>query len=125
MGNALVWGIGSGVDRMTLGLGEVVAASLVGAVAGGIAFALCGRFARRPVRAFAGLSIAVVLLYAAGPLLAASEPWMEGAELFNAATVVATQVMHLVSAAGVWFAMTRLATVPVASHPPSPQPASP
>jgi len=53
-------------------------ASLLGALAGGIAFALCGRFARNPVRVFAGLSIAVVLLYIAGPLLAAREPYMEG-----------------------------------------------
>ncbi len=122
VGNALVWGMGSLVDRMTLGLGEVMAGSLVGALAGGIAFALCGRFARRPVRVFAGLSVAVVLVYAAGPFIAAREPWMEGAELFNAATVVATQVMHLVSAAGVWFAMTRLATVS-SPHRPSPLPA--
>jgi len=116
-GNALVWSIGTRMDRMTIGVGEVVVASLLGALAGGIAFALCGRFARNPVRVFTGLSIAVVLLYIAGPLLAAREPYMEGAELFNTATVVAAQVMHLISAAGVWFAMTRLATDASSSRP--------
>ena len=37
----------------------------------------------------------------------------------------ATQVMHLVSAAGVWFAMTRLAMAPPTVHRTYPQPASP
>jgi len=122
-GNAAVWLLGMWLDRMTLGLGEVVAGSLIGALAGGIAFALCGRFARNPIRVFAGLCVAVVLLYAAGPFIAAREPYMEGAELFNAATVVATQVMHLVSAAAVWFAMTRLATASSSPHPAPPHPA--
>jgi hypothetical protein len=101
----------------------LVAGSLIGALAGGIAFALCRRFARNPIRVFAGLCVTVVLLYAAGPCIAAREPCMEGAELFNAATVAATQVMHLVSAAAVWFAMTRLATASSAPHPAPPHPA--
>lgn len=109
VGNVAIWAAGERVDRMTLGLGDVVAGSLVGAVAGGIAFALCGRFARRPVRMFGFLAVTVVVLYAAGPLIAAREPWMEGAELFNLTTVLATQIMHLVSAAAVWWSMTRLA----------------
>ena len=109
VGNGLVWSVGAAVDRMTIGVGEVVLASLVGAVAGGLTFALCGRFAGKPVKVFTGLCIAVVVIYAGGPFLAAWEPYMEGAKRFNAATIVATQGMHLVSAGSVWYFLTRRA----------------
>ncbi len=108
-GNSLLWAVGDAVDRMTLGLGEVLMASTIGAVAGGVALALCGRWAKRPVRLFLIVSAVVVVLYAGGPVSAVYAPYMEGAELFNVTTLVATEAMHLVSAAATILILLRYA----------------
>lgn len=109
LGNAALWAVAQAIGRMTIGVTEVVVASVIGAVLGGIAFAICGRFSTRPTKVFGVLTIIVVAVYAFGPVSAALAPYMEGAELFNATTVVATEVMHLLSAAAIWFSLTRLA----------------
>jgi hypothetical protein len=108
LGNVARWAVGHSVGRMTLGVTEVVLGSVIGAVAGG-AFALCGRWAKRPVRMFRLLALAVVVLYAAGPVSAAYAPYMEGAELFNMDTLIVTELMHLVSAGCVVFLLTQRA----------------
>lgn len=117
LGNVALWAVGHSVGRMTLGVTEVVLGSVIGAVAGGAAFALCGRWAKRPVRMFGLLALAVVVLYAAGPVSAVYEPYMEGAELFNMDTLIVTELMHLVSAGAVVFLLTQRAVGPASGTP--------
>lgn len=108
--NVAIWFAGEALDRMTIGWEEVVIFSALGAAAGGAVFAALGRFAQRPVRRFAAVTIAVLLVYALGPVSALYAPYMEGAELFNVTTLLATEVMHLVSGAWVYLSLTRRAT---------------
>jgi hypothetical protein len=94
---------------MTIGWLEVLLMSVLGAVAGGVALLLLGRFSRQPRRRFALLTVAVLVVYALGPISAVYAPYREGAERFNAATVVATEIMHLTSGAAVYFILARRA----------------
>jgi hypothetical protein len=107
LGNAAVWGIGDAVSRMKLGLGEVVTGSVIGVVLGVAALALLGKVTRRPRRAFLIAGGIVLALYALGPVSAAFAPYREGAETFNLATVLATEIMHLVSGLPILVVFTR------------------
>lgn len=93
----LVWLLGTLLGRMTIGVTEVILFSLIGAVGGAALYALLGKLTRRPLRPFFIISIMVLVVYALGPITAAQAPYMEGAELFTPTTVIATEVMHLVS----------------------------
>jgi len=97
--------------RMTIGYTETVLASVIGAALGGLVYWLLGRTTTHAVRWFTVLSVLVVAVYGLGPVLAANEPYMEGAELFTTTTVIATELMHIVSAAWILWAMLRLARV--------------
>lgn len=108
--NLAIWWTGEALDRMTIGWVEVVVFSTLGAAAGGAVFAAMGRFTQRPVRRFALVTVAVLLVYALGPVSALYAPYMEGAERFNTTTLLATEAMHLVSGAWVYFALTKGAT---------------
>jgi hypothetical protein len=110
--NLGLWWLGQQVDRMTISAFDVALFSVLGAVAGGMVFALLGLKSRYPVRWFLRISVAVVVLYLGGPIIAAYEPYMEGAALFNVTTIVATELMHLVSAAWVVLLLTRRAAAP-------------
>jgi hypothetical protein len=107
--NAIVWLVGNAVGPLTIGLTEVLLFSALGALGGAGLYALLGLTTRRPVWWFVRISAAVVAIYALGPLTAALSPYMEGAAIFNAATVIATELMHLISAAWVVGALGRWA----------------
>ena len=109
--NALVWFPGTRLGEMVIGWREVALFSVLGAVAGGAGFAALGRWATRPLRSFFVLTVVVLVVYGVGPISAAYAPYMEGATTFNVTTVVATEVMHLVSGACVYLALTRGAVV--------------
>jgi uncharacterized membrane protein YeaQ/YmgE (transglycosylase-associated protein family) len=94
--------------RMTIGVTETVIASIIGAVLAGVVYALLGRFTRHAVRWFAVVATIVIGAYGLGPIAAAYEPYMEGAELFTLTTVVSTEIMHIVS--GTWI-LTALLTM--------------
>jgi hypothetical protein len=107
--NLGVWRAGEAFARMTIGWREVVLMSVLGAAAGGVSLLLLGRYSSHPRRHFARLTIAVLVLYALGPISAMYAPYREGAERFNVATVIATEIMHLASGGAVYFLLARRA----------------
>jgi hypothetical protein len=56
-----------------------------------------------------GLGETIVFSMVGALLAAAYEPYMEGASLFTMTTVVATEIMHIVSGAWILWALLRLA----------------
>jgi uncharacterized membrane protein YeaQ/YmgE (transglycosylase-associated protein family) len=103
--------------RMTIGVTETVIASIVGAVLAGVVYALLGRFTRHAVRWFAVVATIAIGAYGLGPIAAAYEPYMEGAELFTLTTVVSTEIMHIVSGAWILTALLTMARARVSSSP--------
>ena len=95
--NAAVWFGFRIFGPLLIGVVDVVVGSVVGVLAATIVFAMLGRWTRRPRQIFVGVSVAVLVLYALGPVSAALAPYKEGAPLFNVTTVLATELMHLVS----------------------------
>lgn len=95
--------------RMSIGVAETVIASVVGAVLAGVVYWLLARYTQNTVRWFTVIATIVIGVYGVGPVAAAYEPYMEGAELFTLTTVVATELMHIVSGAWVLWALLRLA----------------
>jgi len=108
IGNTLLWLMTSPLGRLQVGLAEVVVFSLLGGLAGGVLYALLSRLLPSPNRVFVALCIAVLILYAFGPIWAAQTPYREGAEPFNLLTVLVTEVMHLISGGFVIGVLTRL-----------------
>lgn len=104
--NTMVWLVGTLASRMTIGLLEVLLFSVLGVLGGTGLYAVLGRWARRPIRLFRRISIAVLVLYALGPIAAAQAPYMDGAEAFNTATIIATELMHVISGAWIIGALT-------------------
>jgi hypothetical protein len=105
--NACVWLVGNAVSRMVIGVSEVVAGSVIGVAGAFVVFAVLAKRAERPRRIFTRIAIAVLVLYALGPISAVLAPYREGAERFNLATVLATEVMHLISGLAVIWTFTR------------------
>jgi hypothetical protein len=105
LGNALLWGAGSVLGRMSVGIGEVVLFSALAVCAGAVLRVGVDRWAKQPATTFVRVCVGVLVVYALGPLSAAYAPYMEGAETFTVATVVATELMHLVSGAAVVLAL--------------------
>jgi hypothetical protein len=105
--NACVWMIGQSAGGMKIGVGEVVAGSVIGVVGAFVVFAVLAKFAARPRRIFTRIAIAVLVLYALGPISAVIAPYREGAARFNLATVLATEVMHVISGLAVIWLFTR------------------
>lgn len=95
--------------RMTIGPTETVIASVIGAALAGLVYWLLARYTEHAVRWFTVIATIVIGVYGVGPVAAAYEPYMEGAELFTLTTVVATELMHVVSGIWVLWAMLRLA----------------
>ena len=108
MVNGLVWFIGNAVAGLKVQLIEVLIFSLIGAIGGGIVYALLVRFTRRPNTIFTIISLVVLVGYSLGPVSATQAPYMQGAELFDTATLMATELMHLISAAFVVGGLLRL-----------------
>lgn len=102
--NLLCWRVGDALGGMVIGAAEVAIGSVVGALLGGVTFACLKRFTARPKQLFNRVTIVVLVLYAFGPVSAMLASYREGAPLFNLATLLATEVMHLVNGAlGVFF----------------------
>jgi hypothetical protein len=95
--------------RLTIGITETVVLSLLGALLAGLTYYLLGRFTQHAVRWFAILATIFIGVYGLGPIAAAYEPYMEGAELFTMTTVVSTEIMHMVSGAWILWSLLRLA----------------
>jgi uncharacterized membrane protein YjjP (DUF1212 family) len=95
--------------RLTIGLAETIIASVSGALLAGIVYWLLARFTQHAVRWFTVITSITIGVYGLGPVMAAYEPYMEGAELFTLTTIVATEIMHIVSGAWVLWALLRLA----------------
>ena len=95
--------------RMSIGYTETIAASVIGAVLAGLVYWLLARYTEHAVRWFTVVATIVIGVYGVGPVAAAYAPYMEGAELFTLTTVVATEIMHIVSGAWVLWALLRLA----------------
>ncbi len=98
--NSLIYLLGTMIGHVTVTLVEVLIFSLIGVVGGAGLYALLRRVSRRPNRLLLIIGAAVLVLYAGGPISAAQAPYMEGAERFTLATVIATEMMHLSS--GAW-----------------------
>ncbi len=105
--NALIWFVGDRLGRMTIGLVEVIIGSLVGIVGAGLVFVALNAWTRHPRRIFFRIAVGVLVLYSLGPVSAALAPYMEGAERFNVSTVLATELMHLVSGLSILAVLTR------------------
>jgi hypothetical protein len=105
--NALIWFVADRVGRMTIGVDEVVIGSLVGIVGASLVFCALNVWARNPRKIFFRIAIGVLIIYSLGPVSAALAPFMEGAEKFNVCTVLATELMHLVSGLSILWAFTR------------------
>ena len=97
------------VGTLTIGLGETIVFSMVGALLAAAVYALLGRFTQHAVRWFAVTATFAIAAYGVGPIAAAYEPYMEGASLFTMTTVVATEIMHIVSGTWILWALLRLA----------------
>jgi hypothetical protein len=95
--------------RLTIGLTETIIASVIGALLAGIVYWLLARFTQHAVRWFTVITSITIGVYGLGPVMAAYEPYMEGAELFTLTTIAATEIMHIVSGAWVLWALLRLA----------------
>lgn len=94
---------------LTIGLGETIVFSIVGALLAAAVYALLGRYTQHAVRWFAVTATIAIGVYGLGPIAAAYAPYKEGAPLFTMTTVVATEIMHMVSGAWILWALLRLA----------------
>lgn len=95
--NAAVW-LGFGFfGSLAIGVTEVLVASVVGVIAAAVVLAMLVRWTRQPRRIFIGIAIGVLVIYTLGPISAALAPYREGAQLFDVRTVIATELMHVVS----------------------------
>lgn len=109
-GNLLVWFAGSALGEMRVDLIDVVMFSALGALAGGALYRLLGWAfpdARRRNRVFVAICVAVLVVYAGAPIAAMSAPYKDGAQPFNLLTVIATEIMHVISGGFVIAAFTR------------------
>ncbi len=95
--------------RMTIGPTETAVMSVLGAGLAGLVYWLLARFTEHAVRWFTVLAALAIGVYGVGPVAAAYEPYMEGAEVFSVTTVMATELMHIVSGVWVLWALLRLA----------------
>lgn len=95
--------------RMTIGVQETVAASVIGAALAGLVYWLLARYTAHAIRWFTIAATIAIGVYGVGPVAASYEPYMEGAERFTLTTVVATELMHIVSLAWILWALLRVA----------------
>ncbi|MCS7087925.1 MAG: hypothetical protein NZL91_04435 [Thermoflexales bacterium] len=112
-GNLIVWFVSSVVGEIRVDLLDVVLFSVLGAVAGGVLYRLLAwpfPDAQRRNRVFVAICILVLVVYAGAPIAATTAPYKQGAQPFNLLTVVATEIMHLVSGGFVIAAFTRSAS---------------
>jgi len=110
VGNLAVWAVSSVVGEIRVDALEVAIFSAIGALAGGVLYAALARvIANVHVRnrVFVIVCVVALVAYAFAPLAAMQAPYREGAQPFNVLTVIATELMHLISGGLVIFAFTR------------------
>jgi Family of unknown function (DUF6069) len=107
VGNALVWLIGEAVDTMVFPLPIVIFVSVIGALVGGAIYYVMTRFLRNPNRIFTIVSVVFLVLYAYAPINAMSNPPASGFPPFNLATMLAAQIMHVISGVAAIYFYTR------------------
>jgi hypothetical protein len=94
--NTVIWFIGNAVDTMSIPLPATPIASLIGVAAGGVVYAVLSRITSRVNTIFTVIAVIFLILQIFAPIGAMSAP-LPGMPLFNVATVVATEIMHLVA----------------------------
>lgn len=107
--NTVIYFIFSAFGEIRAPLIMVPIMSVVLVAIGGLVYAILGKVTKRPITIFIIISIVVLVLDAFAPINAMSSPPMPGAPLFNTVTVIATELMHLVSGALALYAFTRIA----------------
>ncbi len=108
IGNSLVWVIGEAVDTLMFPLPVVMFVSTLGALVGGAVYYVISKFARNPNRIFTIVSIVFLVLYAYAPINAMYNPPGPGLPVFNLATMLAAQIMHIISGAAAIYFFTRV-----------------
>jgi hypothetical protein len=108
IGNVVVWLIGEAIDTMIFPLLIVIFISIGGALVGGAVYYVISRFARNPNRIFTIVSIVFLVLYAYAPINAMYNPPSPDFPVFNLATMIAAQVMHIVSGVAAIYFYTRV-----------------
>ena len=96
--NSLIFVVGQNVGGMRIPYPMVPINSLGGAGFGGLIYLALLRYTKQPRGIFVGLSAVFLVLFGLLPFRLMSNP-PPGAEPFNMTTVVALEVMHLVSGA--------------------------
>ncbi len=94
--NTIIWVIANLVSPLTIPIFPVPIASTVGAVFGGLFYLLVSRFSKNPNPIFIVVASIVLILTAFSPISAMTNP-PPGSDPFNLATVIATELMHVVS----------------------------
>jgi hypothetical protein len=113
-GNVVILKVAERYGTVTIGVGETVLLSVIGALLAAAVFAVLGKTTPYAVRWFTILATIAIGVYGVGPVAAAYEPYMEGAPLFTLTTVVATELMHVNSGAWILVALLRLTRAPLA-----------
>lgn len=103
--NTVIWVIGQLTGGMTIPLILVIAFSIIGIVIGGLIYFVLTRFlGNRSNLVFTIISILFLIVYAFAPIGAMSAEPGPGMGVFNLATVIATEIFHLVAG---WLAIKR------------------
>ncbi|MBY0488651.1 MAG: hypothetical protein K2R93_02305 [Gemmatimonadaceae bacterium] len=113
-GNVVILKVAERYGTLTIGVGETVLFSVIGALLAAAVFAALGKMTPYAVRWFTILATIAIAVYGVGPIAAAYEPYMEGAPLFTLTTVVATELMHINSGAWILVALLRFTRAPLA-----------
>ncbi len=95
--NAVIWFIAGLAGTVTVPLVAVIMSSIIAVAAGGVVYALIGRFTKRPITIFTIVAI-VFLVLSLFPVMGAMQASpMPGIEKFTVTTVIATVLMHVVA----------------------------
>jgi hypothetical protein len=105
--NTVIWFVGNIVDVMKVPAPAPAIFSVLGVLVGGVIFLALSRVTSKARTIFLIVSVVFLVAYAAAPIQAMQAPPMPGGEPFNMATMIATQLMHLVAAAAAIWAYTR------------------
>jgi hypothetical protein len=96
-GNAIVWLIASLIGSMMIPLPITLFVTVLGIAIGGLIYFVLSRITRRANTIFIIVSVLFLIAYAFGPIGAMTNPPMPGMPVFNMATVIAAEVMHIVA----------------------------
>lgn len=103
--NTAIWIIGQVTSGMVVPIVFVIAISIIGVLIGGLIYFGLSRFlGTRTNLVFSVISIVFLIAYAFMPISAMNSEPMPGMGVFNVATVIATELMHIVAG---YLAITR------------------